>query len=54
MNEEQFKLLLEQLTKIADTLDLMQDSDLGSLAGIEVALSQFAEKFIHMNGGLER
>lgn len=54
MNEEQFKLLLEQLTKIANTLDLMQDSDLGSLAGIEVSLSHFAEKFIDMNGGLEQ
>lgn len=38
MNEEQITELLKQITRIADVLELIQDSDIGSLAGIEMAL----------------
>ena len=38
MNEEQITELLKQLTRIADVLELIQDSDIGSLAGIEMAI----------------
>lgn len=38
MNEEQTTELLKQITRIADVLELIQDCDIGSLAGIEMAI----------------
>jgi Asp-tRNA(Asn)/Glu-tRNA(Gln) amidotransferase C subunit len=38
MNEEQITELVKQITRIADVLELIQDCDIGSLAGIEMAL----------------
>jgi hypothetical protein len=38
MNEEQITELLKQITRIANVLELIQDSDIGSLAGIEMAV----------------
>jgi hypothetical protein len=35
VNEEQITELLKQITRIADVLELIQDCDHGSLAGIE-------------------
>jgi hypothetical protein len=43
VNNEQITELLKQITRIADVLELMQDSDLGSLSGIEVCLNRLAE-----------
>ena len=43
MNEELNIELLVQLKRIADSLEMMQDSDLGSLSGIEVCLNRLAE-----------
>lgn len=40
MNEEQITELLKQITRIADVLETIQDSDIGSLAGIEMAVWQ--------------
>ena len=40
MNELQIEHLLKQLTRIAEVLELIQDSDSGSLSGIESAVWQ--------------
>ena len=42
MNEFETQLI-SQLTRIADALELIMDNDLGSLAGIEMCLSNIGE-----------
>lgn len=43
MNDNQINELLIQLKRIADGIELLQDSDLGSLAGIELNLHWIKE-----------